>query len=44
MHLGLGRTQSSPLSLELLSIVHVAEQWRHEEVQKKKKGKGKRRW
>ena len=52
MHLGLGRTRfdafrfgSGPLTMELISTVHVAEQWRHGEVQKKKKkkkkGKGK---
>ena len=62
MHLGLGRTRfdafrfgSGPLTMELISTVHVAEQWRHGEVQKKKKkkkkkekgkgkGKGRRPW
>ena len=46
MHLGLGQTQSGPLTMELISTVHVVEQWRHGELQKKKKkkkekGKGK---
>jgi len=46
MHLVLGRTGSGSLTMELMSTVHVAEQWRHGEVQKKKKkekekGKGK---
>jgi len=46
MHLGLGQTQSGPLTMELISTVHVAEQCRHGELQKKKKkkkekGKGK---
>ena len=59
MYLGLGRTRfdafrfgSGPLTMELISTVHVAEQWRHGEVQKKKKkkkkekgkGKGRRPW
>jgi len=50
MHLGLGQTQSDPLTMELISTVYVAEQCRHGELQKKKKkkekgkGKGQRPW
>jgi len=43
MHLGLGQTQSGPLTMELISTVHVAEQCRHGELQKKKKKKKKKK-
>jgi len=50
MHLGLGwtwfdafRFGSGPLTMELISTVHIAEQWRHGEVQKKKKKKKKQK-